>query len=302
MEWWRKSVCVILLIVGLAVARAQWSGLKKIKESRLEVLTFQEGKYTTARRTVPIPQLRCVSGCSQTPKSVQCYNRGWDGQGNNWECKATLPAGVSFGKMDVNCEGYEYEDDPYITVGSCSLKYELTGQAPYQGWSKNKYHEEGKAEIFNIIFYVVIFTVVVVLFKCCMRSMRDGLSTGDDAGPGGPGSQGYYGTGGPPPGGPGFRPEYFSSGDGCGGTRRMGPSDGEGPGFWSGMMAGGLLGYIFGNRGDAYGYGGDYDYIRPRRRPYPDADTFTRDRQSSSNWTSSSEARETTGYATSSRR
>lgn len=26
-----------------------------------------------------------------------------------------------FGRMEVNCEGYNYPDDPYILVGSCGV-------------------------------------------------------------------------------------------------------------------------------------------------------------------------------------
>ena len=32
---------------------------------------------------------------------------------------------VKFGDLSVNCEGYEYPDDPYILAGSCGLQYTL---------------------------------------------------------------------------------------------------------------------------------------------------------------------------------
>ena len=37
---------------------------------------------TTAHRSSPIPQLKCLGGsaqCSFTPQTVQCYNKGSDG-------------------------------------------------------------------------------------------------------------------------------------------------------------------------------------------------------------------------------
>lgn len=42
-----------------------------------------------------------------------------------WKCLADLPLGLSFGAVDVSCEGYAYPDDPYILDGSCGLEYEL---------------------------------------------------------------------------------------------------------------------------------------------------------------------------------
>ncbi|XP_022698728.1 store-operated calcium entry-associated regulatory factor-like [Varroa jacobsoni] len=282
-----------LLLIGLSLSTAQWSGAKRIKEKDLEVITLEEGKYTTARRTAPVLQLNCLSGCEQTPKTVQCYNRGWDGNGNNWECKATLPTGVSFGQMDVNCEGFDYPDDTYITVGSCSLSYRLVGRASYSSWIPGKDSNSRSGIMFNLLFYGVTFILVITLYKACVRSMRYASDYGD----------GGFGTGGFPPGGPGFRPDYYAPGNGCGGNRPPLPNDGLG--FWSGAMAGGLLGYLFGNRGDAYGYGGNYDYgQRQYRQPCDtmDDNLRRRDRSYNASGQSASTSQSSTGYATSSRR
>lgn len=49
----------------------------------VQVLTLYKGRFTTARRTSPVPQLQCVggsAGCgSFVPEVVQCQNKGWDG-------------------------------------------------------------------------------------------------------------------------------------------------------------------------------------------------------------------------------
>ncbi len=58
------------------------SGKDRILLNDLQVLTLRHGQSTTARRSSPIPQLKCVggsAGCSFTPQVVQCYNRGSDG-------------------------------------------------------------------------------------------------------------------------------------------------------------------------------------------------------------------------------
>lgn len=91
-------------------------------------------------------KLKCVggsAGCSFVPNVVQCYNRGTDGVRNvqvsnrqfiitieyqhhliyvlKWECKAELPESITFGSMQVSCEGYDNKEDPYILVDSCGV-------------------------------------------------------------------------------------------------------------------------------------------------------------------------------------
>lgn len=49
----------------------------------VQVLTLYKGRYTTARRSSPVPQLQCVGGSAGchafVPEVVQCQNKGWDG-------------------------------------------------------------------------------------------------------------------------------------------------------------------------------------------------------------------------------
>lgn len=49
----------------------------------VQTLTLYRGRYTTARRSSPVPQLKCVGGSAGchafVPEVVQCRNRGWDG-------------------------------------------------------------------------------------------------------------------------------------------------------------------------------------------------------------------------------
>ena len=52
---------------------------------------------------------------------VQCYNRGWDGNDIQWECKTDMDNAYRFGQISVSCEGYSYPDDPYILKGSCGV-------------------------------------------------------------------------------------------------------------------------------------------------------------------------------------
>ena len=92
-----------------------------------ETLTyFNLASSFLGRRSSPVPQLKCVGGSAQghfNPQAVQCYNRGFDGQDVQWECKADMDNLYRFGSVEVICEGYDYPDDPYILKGTkmCSL-------------------------------------------------------------------------------------------------------------------------------------------------------------------------------------
>ena len=56
--------------------------------------------FSTGRRSSPVPQLKCIGGSAQghfNPQAVQCYNRGFDGQDVQWECKADMDNLYRFG-------------------------------------------------------------------------------------------------------------------------------------------------------------------------------------------------------------
>ncbi len=53
------------------------------------------------------------------PKIIECYNIG----DNEWECESELDYRVNLGKTEILCEGYDYEDDPFIVEGSCRVNY-----------------------------------------------------------------------------------------------------------------------------------------------------------------------------------
>lgn len=42
-----------------------------------------------------------------------------------WKCSADVPAGLAMGLPEVTCEGYDYQEDPHVLTGSCSLLYSL---------------------------------------------------------------------------------------------------------------------------------------------------------------------------------
>lgn len=97
----------------------------------VESLTLQDWRQTTGRRSAPVNQMTCRgSNCKHAPSSIRCVNAGWDGVDVQWDCKAELDPSVRFGNMNVQCEGYEYPDDPNILAGSCGLVYTLVTTSP----------------------------------------------------------------------------------------------------------------------------------------------------------------------------
>ena len=236
----------------------------------IQVLTLRQGQMTTGRRSSPVPQLNCVGGSAQgqfTPQVVQCYNRGWDGQDVQWECKSDMDNLYRFGSVEVVCEGYDYPDDPYILKGSCGLEYtlELTKEGQqkshnYYGnsYQSSSYHSDYKKSsggLADLIVFAAVCLVLYALYKTCIdngQTMGDRQysSTGSDY-PGGAPGGGYTGGGwnmggNNNPGG-GYDRGYDDGSCGAGARRR---GTGGGGGFWTGMGLGGLLGYMFGgNRG-----------------------------------------------------
>ncbi len=70
----------VVLVLATAVAVAA-GNLDRVSLREVTALTLHAGRQTTGRRSSPVPQLQCISGCSEfTPSVVQCAQTGWDGQ------------------------------------------------------------------------------------------------------------------------------------------------------------------------------------------------------------------------------
>lgn len=119
------AVLLPFLLVGHASCWDDGSVLLR----EIQVLTLYKGRYTTARRSSPVPQLQCVGGSAGchafVPEVVQCQNKGWDGVDVQWECKTDMDNAYRFGRIEVSCEGYNHPTDAYILRGSCGLEFTL---------------------------------------------------------------------------------------------------------------------------------------------------------------------------------
>lgn len=147
-----KRLILLLLQFLLAGHGDSWSdGPGSVLLRDVQALTLYRGRYTTARRSSPVPQLQCVggsAGCKAfVPEVVQCQNKGWDGVDVQWECKTDMDNAYRFGRIEVSCEGYSHPDDPYILKGSCGLEFTLDltdeGRRRTQGSGSSHYGSTG---------------------------------------------------------------------------------------------------------------------------------------------------------------
>ena len=103
---------------------------RKILLSSIQILIFNKNQNTNSRRTIPRPQMTCVSGCDlikPEPSKIVCKNQGID---DNeiiiWDCTVDgAPDNIGFENIAVSCEGYSSPLDKCVLVGSCALKYSL---------------------------------------------------------------------------------------------------------------------------------------------------------------------------------
>ena len=149
-------VCLIELpgLCLCATRRKSKQSEDKLLLNDVPFLKFQRGAVTAARRSDPIMQLECLgSGCQhyrlatgQHIDEVICENAGKnqrgagrrmlqrddgdDGDIDNivWNCnggRRMQQSGFEITNIEVSCEGYDSEDDPYVLAGSCALEYGL---------------------------------------------------------------------------------------------------------------------------------------------------------------------------------
>ncbi|XP_034543452.1 store-operated calcium entry-associated regulatory factor [Notolabrus celidotus] len=216
----------------------------------VQVLTLYRDRYTTARRSSPVPQLKCVGGSAGCqafmPEVVQCQNKGWDGVDVQWECRTDMDAAFRFGRVEVSCEGFSHPDDPNILRGSCGLEFtlELTEEGRrakrgsaggskgfedlggfassfFSGFHGNgQSHQQGQRssssggeDSTSLLVPIVLLLLAFLVYKLFLSGNTDAAQGGQDGGQNG-GQTGYHdnqqGFNTGPPP-PGFKPDYTGS-------------------------------------------------------------------------------------------
>ncbi|XP_021492194.1 store-operated calcium entry-associated regulatory factor isoform X1 [Meriones unguiculatus] len=275
---WLLRLLSFLLVAGPALC---WNDPDRILLRDVKALTLHHDRYTTSRRLDPIPQLKCVggtAGCDAfTPKVIQCQNKGWDGYDVQWECKTDLDIAYKFGKTVVSCEGYESSEDQYVLRGSCGLEYnldytelglkKLKESGKHQGFSDyyHKLYSSDSSGVGGLVTIGVLLALAYVVYKLFLS---DGQGSPPPYSEYPPYSQHYSrftsAAGAPPPG---FKSEFtgpqnpgYGAASGFGSAFTGQGCDSSGPGFWTGLGAGGLLGYLFGSNRAATPFSDSWPY------------------------------------------
>ncbi|KAA8595399.1 hypothetical protein FQN60_012534, partial [Etheostoma spectabile] len=245
----------------------------------IQVLTLYKGRYTTARRSSPVPQLQCVGGSAGCQAFVP-----------EWECKTDLDYAYRFGRIEVSCEGYSHPADAYVLKGSCLGGFASSFFSGFSG-NKQQHHQQshqssypsGSEDSGGLLVVVVLLILAYGVYKLFL-SGNTGQSGQDSGQAGSPRDNHHGSTAGPPP--PGFKPDFTGN---CGANPGYGfhsdytqgqqyprgqGAPGTGGGFWTGMGTGGVLGYLFGRqRSQPYNY--NQSAYTDSRRPPAGASTFS---------------------------
>jgi len=259
---------IFLLLLEAQPAEAQTRGHDAILADQVTGVLLKKGVYANGRRTRRVPQLQCIGGSAAgkfEPDQVACTKAFTDGRDVYWKCEADMPDLYKFGTTEVNCEGYNYPDDAYILEGSCALRYTLDYTA--KGLAHQAYNAHPNPNVYSsyqrpvgnpntpayaglgsgvdwssslwtalIIGPILLFALMSWCGHVVMSPfswLRHRLWSGSPAS--------YV----PPPTyastGAGYAPVYPTT------YAHTAPAPTPG-GFWTGLLGGGALGYLFGNR------------------------------------------------------
>jgi hypothetical protein len=149
--------------------------------------------------------------------------------------------------LKVTCEGYDFREDPYILKGSCGLEYTLyyTDDRKKKQWFDNLFGERNEkikpfvdednestllSTLFGIVWFGILGYILYNMYLACMRTRRP-----DNR----PMNFPYQ----PPDSGAPYHNNDSST------TRHAHRRDNTPyPRFWTGVLGGGVLGYLFGRR------------------------------------------------------
>jgi len=235
--------------------------MSRVQLQSIPALTFYKDTLTAARRADAVPQLSCIGKACRLfqPEAIRCTNVGGSGNSVDWKCDADLPSSLRLGQVRVSCEGWSKPGDSYVLQGSCGLEYRLveipkTLRDDYtegpSSWATLFNPDKFLSTIFSILWISLLIFIVYTFIRHVILSNEWGNSSrpltgnrGTGPRPWGPGSGGgsnwfngrdYRRSPSPPP-------PYRKDGP----SSSQQPQGQSGPGFWTGVAAGGVGSYLY---------------------------------------------------------
>lgn len=77
-----------------------------------------------------------------------------------------MPKNVKFGTLKVSCEGFDSENDPYVLVGSCQLRYTLDMVTA----AKTKKSSTIGGIVGGVLGFLIVILIIMGIVWC-MRSV-----------------------------------------------------------------------------------------------------------------------------------
>jgi SOCE-associated regulatory factor of calcium homoeostasis len=166
--------CLFCFCVFFVLTIQSITSYEKVLLRNINVLTFEKGEMTLGRRIRPILQLNCIGGTAQSEshsvQSVQCHNQGFNGRDYDWKCESSLKSNVKLGRVSVNCEGYDYPEDPYILAGSCGLEYTLEYLESHSKPVIVTTYESGNDfGVMTFIFFFILILFFLISIVTCIN-------------------------------------------------------------------------------------------------------------------------------------
>ena len=171
-----KLMLTVTFLFTMNITSAKEPEGDKVKMRDVETLLFRKEMMTTCRRSKPVSQMICEGHpCSKNaPDSISCKNIGWDGKDPIWDCTTSEMKNTKLRKIEVQCEGYEYPDDPNILVGSCAAIFQLTYKEEALNtldWSHTR--PDRKDEPSPLIGLMIMAGMVWGMYSCCSALDED---------------------------------------------------------------------------------------------------------------------------------
>lgn len=146
---------LVTFIVLTSIATSYGVPDKELYEKLIN-LDFYTDTTNIPRRESPMDKMKCVSGsCEYAPSYITCCK--YTGKGSWMYVSSDINQNYTIRGVNIICEGYDFDNDPVISIGSCRLEYNI----------------ERKSDAFDLFLgFGTLFIVFAIVLCCCGNSQQ----------------------------------------------------------------------------------------------------------------------------------